>query len=148
MHELFGSQQLIEVDLFYKIERTKNGQTIPVVLSEEDYNKMKANEKQKDSAKSIRTYWKIPTWKAANDMIQAATVYNYHKQDSDVDWNKFRDQRLKTLLVKWDAKGSDGEEIPCNEETINMLHQSIAFALLSKYDDMTKLSKDAEEKNS
>lgn len=147
MNELFGSQNYIDVELFYKIEKTKNGQFFPVPISEDDFNKAKADEKAKDKVKSLRTKWLMPTWKAANDLLQAATIYNFHKEEQDVDWNVFRDKRLKTYLIEWDAKENDGSAIPCNEENINMLHQNIALALLKKYDESTRVSQDEEQKN-
>lgn len=147
-HELFGSQQNLEIDLYYKIEKLKNGQIIPIVIPEEEHNKMKADDALKDRAKSIRTKWRMPTWKAANDLLQASTMYNFHRQEMDIDWNKYRDQRLKALLLGWDCKTPEGQDIPCNDETINMLHQNIALALLNKYDEATRVSKDDAEKNS
>jgi hypothetical protein len=147
MNELFSSQQYIEVDLYYKIEKTKSGQNFPIVITEEEYNKLRLDEKLKDKAKSLKTSWQMPTWKNANDLLHSATIYNYQKNDMDIDWNSYRDKRLKQYLVKWDAKDKDGQEIPCNEETINMLHQNIALALLKKYDEATQIDKETETKN-
>lgn len=147
MHELFGSQQNLEIELFYKIEKTKNGQVVPLVITEDEYNKLKVDDKQKDKAKSLRTQWRMPTWRAANELLEASTYWNHMKQENDINWNRYRDQRLKALLLSWDAKTPTGEDIPCNEETINMLHQNIALSLLNKYDEATRVTEEDEVKN-
>lgn len=148
MNELFGSQQCLDLELFYKVEKTKGGHAIPVVITEDEFNKAKADPQNKVNVKSIRTKWRLPTWKSANDLLQSATVFNYHLNSMDTDWNKFRDSRLKALLVGWDCKDKDGIDIPCSEDTINMLHQNIALALLKQYDDATTVDKETETKNS
>lgn len=147
MNDLFSSQQSIEIELYYKLEKTKNGQSVPVVIKEEEYTKLKADAETKDRVKVLRTFWNSPSWKQANDLLKSSTTWNHFSQTSEIDWNVFRDQRLKSLLLKWDAKAADGTEIPCNESSINMLHQNIALKLLEMYDEATRVSPEEETKN-
>lgn len=148
MNELFSSQQTLEIELFYKIEKTKNGQSFPKVITEKEYNNLKLDDANKDKINRFLTKWRMPTWQAHNELLEKSMVYNHSTAQMDLDFNKYRDRRLKSFLVDWDAKTSDGQEIPCNDETINQLHQNIAFALLTKYDEATRIDDEEEGKNS
>jgi len=146
LNEFFSVQHLIELDIHIKIERTKHGEAFPVSITDEEAKKLKANEKTALVVRTLHTKWQMPSWKAANDLLKAATFFNFHKQEMDTDWNKMRAERLNMMLVGWDAKDKDGNPIPTNSETIGQLHQNIALALLKAYDDATKISEEDEKK--
>jgi hypothetical protein len=74
-------------------------------------------------------------------------MYNFHTQQQDIDWMKYRDARLKACLVEWDAKTDKGEPVPCVESNINNLHASVALALLEKYDAATSVDTGTITKN-
>ena len=147
MNELFNNQY-IELTTYYKVEKNKSGVVNLVVITEKEFNTAKLNEKLKDSVKSLRTKWKVPNWKTGNDIYQMSSFWNPQKNDMDVNWNKYRDLRFKQSLVDWDAKTESGDTIPCNSETIDMLSENMAVAILKQFDEATRPSKEDEEKNS
>ena len=145
--ELFGANNLIDVELFYIVEKNAHGVPRITILSDEDAFTMKADEKQKDKVKCIKSKWRLPTWQGSNELLKRSTVYNFQKQESEVDWTMYRDARLKTCLVEWDIKDSAGNPVPLTETTIDNLHANIAMAMLLKYDTTVSPGKEESIKN-
>jgi hypothetical protein len=145
--DLFSGNTLIEIEVHYLIEKNKAGFPQITVISEERANSMKADEKTKESVKTLRTKWRPQSWAAANELLAKATMFNFHTQQQDIDWTKYRDARLKACLAEWDAKTERGEPVPCVEANINKLHANVALALLEKYDEATSVDKETSTKN-
>jgi hypothetical protein len=145
--DLFSGNNLIDIDVHYVVEKNKAGYPLVNVITEDRANALRADEKTKDSVKTLKTKWRPQTWQAANDLLQKATMFNFHTQQQDIDWTKYRDARLKACLVEWDAKTDKGEPVPCVEAYINKLHATVALALLEKYDDATSVDKEDVQKN-
>jgi hypothetical protein len=145
--DLFSANAPIEIDVHYVVEKNKAGYPQVIVLEDDVAAKMRADEKQKDRVKSIRTMWRPQSWQAANELLIRSQYYNPHTREQDIDWTKYRDARLKSCLVDWDAKTDKGEKVPCVEANINKLHAAVAIALLDKYDATVAVDKDALQKN-
>lgn len=145
--ELFGGDNFIDIELSYSVQKNKSGAAHVTILDDTEAAKLKADEKTKDSVKTLRTKWIQQTWQAANDLLKRATVFNFQTNQSDIDWTAYRHARLVSCLVDWDAKDKDGIAIPCTEVAINKLHANVAVALLEKYDKATSIDADEKEKN-
>lgn len=145
--ELFGGDNLIEFDLHYTIDKTKGGIAHVKVISDDEAAKLKADAAKKDTVKTLRTGWIQQTWQAANELLRRSMSFNFQTNTNDIDWTMYRDARLKACLLQWDAKDKNGAPIPCNEHTINKLHANVAMALLEKYDDLTSVDKEEQQKN-
>jgi hypothetical protein len=72
--------------------------------------------------------------------------------NGDRTWNYklYKENRLKNLVVSWDAKKKNdkGEliPVPLNNETLLSLSPDIAEAILSTYDSITLLDDEQEKK--
>lgn len=147
MHELLNTQQYIELTTYYKVSKNKHGVVSIIIIKEEEYNKMKLDENLKDKAKSLRTKWKIPNWKVGNELMESSMYFSIQKNDMDVNWNRYRDSRFKASLVDWDIKDENGNPVPLTTETIDMLSQPVAFAILRQFDEATRITDEEDEKN-
>jgi hypothetical protein len=145
--ELFSTQSYIELVTYYKVDKNKHGVVNLTIIKEEDYNKLRLDEKKKEKAKSLKTKWRVPNWRMGNELIEATSFFNIQKNDMDVNWNRYRDARFKASLIDWDAKDSAGNPLPVTAETIDMLPQTVAFALLKQFDDACKIEDETDEKN-
>ena len=147
MSDLFANNTTIDIDLFYVVEKTKSGSPIVRVLEDSEAALLKADPTKKDKVKQNRFTFTQLTWSASNTLLQKATEFNHVSNSSDVNWNLYRDKRLKTLLLDWDIKDAAGVKIPVSEAAVDALSVSIALALLNKYDEAISVDKEAEEKN-
>ena len=147
--ELFTNKTTIEFDTYYIVEKTKSGNSVVRLIKEEEAIKILANEdaKVKEKVKKFRTWWKLQGWEANNKTIAQATVYNQFKGENEVDPFKYRDARLKNLLLRWDLKTKEGNEVPLSVDAINSMQTNIASALLDKYDELTSVDSEEQAKN-
>jgi hypothetical protein len=144
MSDIFSSNAKVNVDVYYSAERNAAGHLKITIIDDEKAEKLRASDdpKVKDRVKLLRTEWRPQSWQAANELITKATVYNFQTKSQEVDWNKFRDAKIKSLMVDWDAKDEKGEKIPCVEPNINKLNAAIALALIDKYDTITSVDRE------
>lgn len=87
------------------------------------------------------------TWKQHNDIQRAATVNHGPGMGSELDWVLYKERKLCSVLVGWDAKDKEGKAIPVNEDNIFRLNFQVAEALLQEFDRATILGEE-ERKNS
>ena len=52
---------------------------------------------------------------------------------SEVDWNKYRERRIKTLLADWDLS-YNGSKVPVSESAIDRLPAEIVVKMYDKYE--------------
>lgn len=147
MEDLFGSDNLIDIEVNYKVEKNKSGVKHIKILNDDDVAKIKADISTANEVKTLSTKWIQQTWAAANELLKRATIYNHQTSQQDIDWTAYRDARLKSCLVEWDAKDKNDSPIPCNEFTINKLHANVALALLERYDKATSIDEEEKVKN-
>ena len=62
-------------------------------------------------------------------------------QQPDIDWVAYKEKKLITILVGWDAK-EDDKDVPLNESNIFRLHPAIAETALSAFDRLTLMTED------
>jgi polyphosphate kinase 2 (PPK2 family) len=86
------------------------------------------------------------TWRQHNEIQRAATVTR-PGMGSDLDWVTYKERKLCTVLVGWDAKGKDGKPIPVSDDNVLKLAPQVAETLLSEFDQATIMG-DEERKNS
>lgn len=144
---LFGGRALVDVDLYYTVEKTASGAARVVVLEDDQAFKMLTSEDNKERVKKIGTKWRLLTWAVSNNLLEQSTKFDHLRNDEAINWTRYRDQRLKSSLVEWDCKDKDGNPIPLTEHAIDNLHANIAIALLTKYDEKIRLDKEEQAKN-
>ena len=87
------------------------------------------------------------TWKQHNDIQRAATINRGTGMGSELDWVLYKERKLCTVLVGWDAKSKEGKPVPVNDTNIFRLCPQVAEALLTEFDKATILGEE-ERKNS
>ncbi len=93
----------------------------------------------------LETHWRQITWKDQNSIntrCMTTTPAADGKMTITLDWIKYRDQKLKMCLKRWDLKGPQNEEIPVNDTNIDMLHPDVAQALIDNFERVTEPSGD------
>lgn len=68
-----------------------------------------------------------------SQIMEQATVINHYSGKPVVRSVVFFRLMLLNFFVAWDAKDEDGTTMPINDETVSMVHDRIARALVSKY---------------
>jgi hypothetical protein len=86
------------------------------------------------------------TWKQHNEVQRASTVNRGPGMGSDLDWVLYKERKLCTVLVGWDAKDKNDKPVPVTEERIFNLCPQIAETLLQEFDRATIMG-DEERKN-
>ena len=122
------------IDLY--IRKGANG-TVRVETSLDEIN-----EKSKDKYEKCTFTLRPMTWKQHNDIQRAATVNRGPGLGSDLDWVLYKERKLFTVLIGWDAKDKDGKSVPVNEGNISKLSPQIAETLLSEFDKATIMGND------
>lgn len=128
----------IKVELF--IKKGSNG-AVRVLTSLKDLD-------EKDRPKYESSIFKLRplTWKQHNDIQRAATVMK-PGFGAELDWVLYKERKLCTVLVGWDAKDKDGKPVPIKDENIFRLSPQIAETLLGEFDRATVMGEE-ERKNS
>jgi len=77
-----------------------------------------------------------------NDLQKNALVDKGTGMGDEIDWMKYKENKLIQVLVDWDAKNKDGTKMPINQEAIFNLHPTVAETLLNEYDKKTILGEE------
>ena len=75
-------------------------------------------------------------WKQHNDVQRSATV-DRGGMGAELDWVKYKEEKLIKILVGWDAKNDEEEDVPLTKENIFRLQPVIAETLLNEFDHIT-----------
>lgn len=146
--DIFNSQKFIDITISYVAFKNKNSSSPSIkILTEEELEIYKKDDKLKDKVKILQTKWTLPTWGNSGDIIKKCTKFNYQTQQNEIDAMLFRDLRLKSHLVDWSAKNKNGEKIPLTDKTVNELHPGIAGELLSRFEQVVNVDREDMEKN-
>lgn len=86
------------------------------------------------------------TWKQHNDIQRAATINRGTGLGSELDWVLYKERKLCSILVGWDAKDKEGKPIPVSDSNIFKLQPEIAEVLLREFDSETVMGEE-ERKN-
>ncbi len=137
-------KNLIDVTLYYTFKKNKAGNSNLIILDEVKAKKMLEDEKKKADVNILQTKWRNVTWKEQNDLVKATTKHNpMNNGRVDVDYGLYRDLRIKTCLVRWDAKDENNQDIPVTKENIENMDSVIVTALVDRYE--TAITPDDEE---
>ena len=86
--DLFSGNTLIDIDVYYTVDKNKAGYPQITVIDEQKYGALIADEKTKGRVKTLKTKWRPQSWQAANELLSKATMFNFHTQSNDIDWTK------------------------------------------------------------
>jgi hypothetical protein len=137
--------ELLDITIFYK----KNGK-IYIAYNEKDFNENVKDESEKTKYKKLIVSMKFLNWGMYNELQDLATYFDEIHGRNAFNYKKYKEEKLKRLIVKWDAviKSKDGKEVPApiNSNTIMSLAPNIAETIITTYDELSILSDDEEKK--
>jgi hypothetical protein len=145
--ECFAGDTLVDIHIYYRIDKNKSGRPIPRVLTDEEAEKLLADEATKGQVRKLETQWIQQSWESSQELYRRSRKYDHETQSEKVDGLTLRDSKLKMCMVGWNAKDKTGADKPCNEHTIAQLHEDLAWALLMKYENQISVPADRTEKN-
>lgn len=169
------NSQTINIQAFYVLKTLKSGYVKVKVLSEkeieiiqkqnkatkEEFDKKEQEKKTKDEKYEIQEYktpekydikvlntkWKEITWDEQNNILRNSVRKDEMTRQDELDNISYNDTLLKQALVGWDLKEDNGQEIPCNPQTIGQLPYAILRNLMNKYEIIVFLGEDEEKKS-
>lgn len=107
----------------------------PSPVSLESKPKPKNTESEEKYIDILKTHWKQLTFKD-EITLSSQSLRNVVGQEGstyEIDLIRFRELKLKSCLVGWDAKDENGYPIPINEETIDNMRPDLARELLDTF---------------
>ena len=137
---------LINVKLFYREENISGYDKI-FIVSKDEVEKMTEEERKEKKIEVLNTHWKPLSWQERNNINHEAEVRGDGVGFGQVDYNIWRDLRVKHCLKEWDIKDEDGKDVPCNPDTINRIDALILDAILTEFEKVTSVELEEEVKN-
>ena len=138
---------LVNVSVYYIYKETANGARQIKILSDE-VGKEKMEEGDEDVS-VLHTKWKVANWEEQNRIIADSQTQpdpmNPASSSGQIDWNRYRDLRVKSLLVEWDLE-SDNVMIPVTHQNINKMPVEIVVNLYNKYEDESQMDSEDQGK--
>ena len=113
--------------------------------TEKELKEMDLKQEEKDKYKSLLVTMKLLTWGLYNDLQESAMVVNNDTGDRHFNLKTYKENRLKKLLVKWDAVNDSGSPVAINEGSIAHLAPDVAESILRAYDEASFLTEEQEK---
>lgn len=159
---IIGSKRRqIEIKLYYEERETESGYSKIIIIDDEigktRVKEQEENVKKKNIAgekvlpedektKVLTTYWQPLMWGEQQEITKQCEKYSPDGMQ-DVDVFTFRDLRLKKCLIDWDIKDEKGMKVRLSTDNIDQLPTEIVFALMNKFDSLTRANEEDERKN-
>jgi len=143
---LNSAQNLIEIKLYYTWKKNKKGYERLVILEDKEAEKRLADETKKDEVDSIVTKWRNITWREQNDLLKQTTKADTVTGGVDIDYNTYRDRRIKTCLVSWDITNDDGNPVKVTPDVIDRMDAEIVASLVDRYEQAISYDEEEEKK--
>lgn len=141
-----SEQDLIEIPVYYKVTKNKFGnERISILTADEAKNILDGDdEKAKANIEVVNTKWKHASWNIQNKIIQESMRVT-PMGESDIDWNKYRDLRVKKLLHSWDLKYEE-QAIPVSNDVLDNVPPQFFIGLFEAYEDYIGISEEEKGK--
>jgi hypothetical protein len=147
-----GEPDLIDILIYFEHKESKNGSSRLKVLDPEEAQKSIEEWKKADHEEdaecpieTLNTKWQSASWLEQNRIIAGSQSVNPGNGQLEGDFIKYRDLRIKSLLVDWDLE-HDNQKIPVTPEFIDRLPAEIVLALFDKYERLMVLDGDEQGK--
>jgi hypothetical protein len=120
-----------------------------LVFNDFDFASSKLTEEEKKKYQTVTFRMKQLTWGLHNELQEAAYIKDING-DRVFNLKVYKENRLKTLIVSWDAKRKnakgDMEPVAISSESIMSLSPDIAEEVLKTYDRINIMDVDEEKK--
>lgn len=138
-----GEDNLIHVPLYYKIKKKGSVRQFKILTDDEGRDLLAKND---PDVEVLNTKWKPQTWQMNTFLIKNSQSYDQVSGAKEFDGLKYRENIFTNCLVEWDMVDEKGQVIPINPKVIGQLPQSIAQALVRKYDDLLVIDEEEQKK--
>ncbi len=136
----------IDIPLYFQIKKDKKYNMNKIIILDDDKaRQILSKDETKDSVQVLNTKWKQVSWKFQNDIIHQSQHKDAITGQLELDWHKYRDIRIKKLLVDWDLTRRGNKE-KVTDKAIDELPAEIILALFDKYEKATIVGEDELEK--
>jgi hypothetical protein len=142
MSVIVRDDDFVPVSINYLLTTNKYGVKRYRILTDEETEKVKQDEKLSAKLYTLNTKWKPQTWQDQNDLFTVSSFFNPQLNRQDTDWNKFRAVRLLKSIVQWDAMDEHGRILPLNDKNKSNLHSTLANALSNRFDEIMSVEDD------
>ena len=146
-----GDPDLVNVVIYYdyvklnKLNRLKILDEADAQKRIEEWKSGDHEENEESSIEVLNTKWKSASWVEQNNILNDTQIVNQTSGQVDIDWTKYRDLRIKTLLIDWDLEYNN-QKLPITPEFIDRLPAEVVLALYDKYQRLTVLGADEQGK--
>lgn len=134
--------ELIDLKVYFK----KVDKRTYVAHTEGEFADLELSDDLQKTFKSLSVKMKELSWGLYNDLQEQAVEENPITGGRHFNYKLYKENRLKRLLVDWNAVDAQDQKIPVNEAKIMHLAPPIAEAILRAYDEESFLTEE-EEKN-
>ena len=131
----------VDIKIYYK----KSGRSY-TVYTDEEFDGLDISEEKKKDFKILNAKMKEMTWGLYNDIQEKSMVTNI-EGERQFNYKLYKENKIKNLLIEWDARNENNEVVPINEITIGHLVPAIPEAILRAYDKISFVGEDEEKKS-
>jgi hypothetical protein len=128
----------IDITIWWR--QTRNG-NVKVETSPD-----KIPEEKRGSFQALTATMEPMTWGTYNELQERCSGKSDEGLGDELDWAKYKEEKLLTVMVEWDAKDDQGRHIPLTKEAVFSLHPKVAETLLSEYDKRTLMGEEEKMK--
>ena len=143
-----SDKELIEIPIYYKTSQNKYGTERIVIVPQEEALKILdgIDDAAKEAISVVNTKWLYATWEMQNSIIQASMKPQGNNGDPEMDWNRYRDLRVKRLLQSWDLMFED-QAIPVTPDVLNRVPPQFFIGLFESYESYVGFSEEEKGKS-
>lgn len=127
-----NNKDLITVTLFWK----RNEETHRIAVRQ---NLDNVDDDVKKTYKSVVLKMRPLSWGLYNELQRDATFDTLTGDGAQLDWVKYKENKLIKIIAEWDAKDANDKTIPITPESVKSLHPMIAELALAEYDKQSLL---------
>lgn len=121
-----------------------------IAHSEKSFKEDILTDVEKAKFKKLTVTMKVLSWGLFNELQEASSIYDMSASRNVFNVKKYKEEKLKMLIVKWDATSVNKEgvitPVQVSEKSILSLSPSIAEVILNSYDEISVLDADDEKK--
>ena len=128
----------VKFPLYYIFVDTSYGFKKICILTEVEAKVKLEKEEEKGKVQILNTVWKQLNWKEQNEIYSKCTKVNASTGQSEIDYTKYRDLKIKCCLIDWDYL-ENNQKIKVTAEIIDQLNPDVVIALFNKYEDITTI---------
>ena len=128
---LLDSQNLIEIDLYYKQIDIGTGKRLVIV---DDVKGKEAVASDDKTVETLKTKWSLLTWKEQNEVMNLSSqTVNQQTGERQFNFLAYRDAMVKRCLREWNITINE-KPVPVSPDAIDKLPGPVVTSLYQKFE--------------